>query len=108
MTGKETHSLDGNEVEDSNSAAASTNVPITSKEVAWQTGAATDPLTKQLGKLCDLMVELRRHMSRRSEGTYAPIQGSSGPRGGRHDMVTGNPLTTRSESRNGLMNPIMT
>ena len=76
MTGEETYSKDGNEVEDSSSAANS----ITLKEVARQIRAATDPLTKQLEKLCDLMLELRRDTSSRSEGTSAPIQGPSGPR----------------------------
>ena len=55
MTGEETYSIDGNEVEDSSSAANS----ITLKEVARQIRAATDPLTKQSEKLCDLMLELR-------------------------------------------------
>ena len=59
MTDEETHSLDGNEVEDTSSAAASTSVPMT-PEVARQVIAATDPLKKELEKLCDLMVELWR------------------------------------------------
>ena len=46
LTGEETHSLDGNEVEVVNSAATSLSVPITSEEVARQIRAATDPLTK--------------------------------------------------------------
>ena len=45
---RETHSLDGNEVQDSSSAAASTSVPIKSEESARQIRAASDPLTKQL------------------------------------------------------------
>ena len=32
LTGEETHSLDGNEVQDVNSAAAGLSVPITSKK----------------------------------------------------------------------------
>ena len=41
-----THCLNGHEVEDSNSAAASTNVPNTSEELARQIKTASDPSTK--------------------------------------------------------------
>ena len=85
LTGEETHSLDGNEVEDVNSAATGLSVPITSEEVAWQIRAATDPLAKQLENLRDLMRELRRDTAMRDEGTSAPAQGPSGPRGDRYD-----------------------
>ena len=74
LTGEETRSLDGNEVEDVNSATTGLNVPITSEKVARQIKAATDPLTKQFEKLCDLMGELRRDRVRRDEGTSAPTQ----------------------------------
>ena len=82
LTGDETNSLDGNEVEDVNSAATSLSVPNTSEEVARQIRRATDPLKKQLEKLYDLMEELRRDTTRRNEGTSAPTQGPSGPREG--------------------------
>ena len=85
LTGKETHSLDGNEVEDVNNAATSLSVPITSKEVGRQIRVATDPLTKQLEMLFDLMREIRWDTVRRDEGTSAPAQGPSGPRGGRYE-----------------------
>ena len=81
LTGEETHSLDGNE--DVNNAAASLSVSVTSDEVARQIRAATDPLTNQLEKLCDLMRELRRDTARRDEGTSFSAQGPSGPRGDR-------------------------
>ena len=42
-TVEETHSLEGNEIWDVNSAATSLSTPITSKEVARQIRAATDP-----------------------------------------------------------------
>ena len=87
LTGEETHSLDGNEVEDFYSAATGLSAPITLEEVARQIRAATDPLTKQLEMLCDLMRELRRDTVRCDEGTSAPAQGPSGPRGGRYDRV---------------------
>ena len=56
LTGENTHCLDGNEVQ----LATLSLVPITSEEVARQIRAATEPLTKQLEMLCDLMRELRR------------------------------------------------
>ena len=85
ITGEETHSWDGNELEDSSSASASTSVPITSEAVARQIRAAIGPLTKRLEKLCDLMVEIRRDTSRRSEGISVSIQGPLGPRGEKCD-----------------------
>ena len=85
FAGEETHSLDGNEIEDVNSAATSLSTPITSEEVARQIRAATDCLTEQLEKLCDLMLELRRETSRHNKETYAPIQGPSRPGGERFD-----------------------
>ena len=84
-TGEETHKLDGNEVKDDNSAATSLSTPITSEEVARQIRAATDPLTRQLEKLYDLKLELRRDTSRRNEETSALVQGPSRPRGERFD-----------------------
>ena len=55
LTSDETHSSGSPEVEDVGNAAASSSLPITSKEVAWQIKAATDPVTKQLERLCDLI-----------------------------------------------------
>ena len=51
--------------------------------MARQVGAATDPLTRQLEKLCDRMLELRRGASRRNQEISAPVQGPSRPRGKR-------------------------
>ena len=104
MTGDETHSLSSHEVEDLGDAAASSRVQ---EEVARQIKPATDPSTMQFEKLCDLIREHRRDTVRRDESTSAPTQGPSGPCGGRYDMLTGTPLTTRSELLTGPMNPIM-
>ena len=73
LTGEETHSLDGSEVEKVNSAATGLNVPMTSEEVARQIRVATDPLTKQLQKLCDLKRELHRDRTRRDGGTSVKL-----------------------------------
>ena len=78
LTGEETPSLDGSEVEDVSSAATGLSVPITSEEVAREIS-----LTKQLEKLCDIMKELHLDTARLDEGTFAPPQGLSGPRGNR-------------------------
>ena len=87
-TGDETHSLGSHELEDVNKSAASSSVPITAQEVARQNNSATDPLTKQLEKLCNLMKNLRRDTSRRSGETSDLIQGPSTPRGDRFDKTT--------------------
>ena len=65
MTGDETQSLRSHEVEDVSNAAVSSSAHITSEEVARQIKAATDPLTKQLEKLSDLM--------KRSDGTHIVV-----------------------------------
>ena len=85
LPGEETHSLDGNA--DANSAAATSILPITSQDVPRQIRAATDPLTKQLEKLCDLTKELHRDTARRNDGTSAQIQNHSGSRGEKYDSV---------------------
>ena len=85
----ETHSLDGNEIGDVNSAATSLSTPITSEEVARQIRAATNPLTRQLEKLYDLMLELHVDASRRNEETSAPVQGPSRLRSERFDNMHG-------------------
>ena len=59
-TGNETHSLTGHEPGDVDSASSSLSTPVTSEEVARQINAATDPLTKQLERLCVLMKELQQ------------------------------------------------
>ena len=79
LTGDETLSLGSQEVEDVGNAATRSRASITSEEVARQVKADNDPLTKQLEKLCDLMIELRRDTSRRSEATSDPVQGPSRP-----------------------------
>ena len=107
MAVEETHSLDGRDVGDVKRAASCLSVPITSQEVARQIREATDPLTKQLEKLFDFMIELHRDTTNCNEGTSAPTQGPSGPRGERYDMGTGALLTTGSELLSGAMNPMM-
>ena len=86
MTDDETHILGCHEI--FGNAAASSSVPITSEEVAWQTKAASDSLTKQLGKLCDLMKELWPNTLRLGEKTSGPIQRPLSPRGDRFDIFT--------------------
>ena len=54
-TGVETHGLGCHELEDVGKAASSSSDPVTSEEVARQIDAATNPLPKQLERLCDLM-----------------------------------------------------
>ena len=73
--GHETHSLDGNEIGDVNNASTSLSTHITSEEVARQIRGLTDPLTRQLEKLCDLMLELHKDASQRNEETSAAVQG---------------------------------
>ena len=60
LTGDEAHILGSHDVEDVGNATAGWSLSITSEEVARQIKAATDPLTKQLEKLYDVMGELRR------------------------------------------------
>ena len=72
-TGDEIHSLDGIEKGDVNSAATSLSTPITSEGVARQIRAATDVLTRQLEKVCDLMLELHKDAFRRNEEISAPV-----------------------------------
>ena len=79
LTGDETLSSGSQEVEDVGNAVTSSSAPITSEEVAREIKADTDPLTKQLEKLCDLMIELRRDTPRRSEATSGPVQGPLRP-----------------------------
>ena len=51
-TNDETHSLTGNKLGDVNRANSRLSSPARSKEVAGQIKAATDPLTKQVKRLC--------------------------------------------------------
>ena len=85
LTEKETHSLDGNEVEDVNSAASGLSAPIMLEEVARQIRAATDTLPKQFEMLCDLLRELCRDTVRRVQVTSAKLKAPSGPHGGNYD-----------------------
>ena len=98
LTGDETHSLGSHEVEDFGNVATSSSAPITSEEVPRQIKAASDPLTKQLERLCDLMRELRRDTCRLSEETSGLFQGPSRPRCDRFDKMIG------SLSCNSLLN----
>ena len=71
------HSLTGHVPRNVNSTGSSLSCPIASKVVARQIKGATDPLAKQLERLCDLMKELRRSPPKRSEETSGLIQGLS-------------------------------
>ena len=85
MTRDEIPSVGSHKVEDVGNAAASSSVPIMSEKVARQVKEATDSLTKQLEKLCDLLKGLQRNTSRRSGETSGLIQDPSRPRGDRFD-----------------------
>ena len=78
-TGDETQSLGSHELEDVGKAASNSNALITSKEVTRQIKAATDPLTRQLERLCDLIKKLRWASSRHNEETSGLTQGPSRP-----------------------------
>ena len=106
LTSDETHSIDGNENKMITSAATSLSTPITSEEVALQIRAATDPLTRQLEKLCELMPELHKDASRRNEETSAPVHEPSRPRREWFDLVTGARSTAHSELLHGTLNPM--
>ena len=85
LTSDETHSLGSHEVEDVGNAATSSSALLTSQEIARRIRAPTDPLTKQSDKLCDLMREVRRDTSRRSEETSGLVEGHLRPRRVRFD-----------------------
>ena len=87
-TGDKTHSLGSHELQDVGNAASSSTTPITSEEVAGQIKAATDPLTKQLEKLCDLMKELRRDSLRLFKEMSFMTQGPSRALGNKFDTGT--------------------
>ena len=55
MTGDDIHSSGSPEVEVFGNATSSSMLPITLEELARQNRVATDPLTKQLDKLYDIM-----------------------------------------------------
>ena len=87
LTGDETHSLSSHEVDDAGNAASGSSAPFTLEKVARQIKAATDPFTKELEELSDLMSELRRDTSRRSEEIYGLDQGPLRPRGDESDTI---------------------
>ena len=58
-TDDETSSLKRNATTDVNNENSSPEAPVTSEKVTHQMMAVTEPLTKQLGLLCDLMKDLR-------------------------------------------------
>ena len=78
-TNDERHSLPGHEPKgiDKPDAAIRINSAAASEEVARQIKAATDPLTKQLERCCDLMKKFRQAPSKRNEETSGLIQGPS-------------------------------
>ena len=47
---------------------------VTSRKVARQITVATDPLTRQLEQLCDLMKNLRQGPPKHNEETHALVQ----------------------------------
>ena len=73
-TNDETHNLTGHELRDVSSADGIISVPVTSEEVTRQIKAATNPLTKQLDRLCDLMKELRQASAERNEDRSKALQ----------------------------------
>ena len=74
LTEEETHKLDGNEVGDVNNASTGSSVPIKSEKVPQHIRVATDPLSKQLEKVCDFMTEPCRDTVKRDEGTSAQLK----------------------------------
>ena len=58
--GYETESLNVHEPWDINTDTGSLSAPVLSEEVARQIKPATDPLTKQSERLCDLKEELQQ------------------------------------------------
>ena len=58
-TSDQTHSLVGLEPGDVNSAGSNLRSPALSEQVASQVKAITEPLTKELEHLCNLMRELQ-------------------------------------------------
>ena len=83
------HSLSGHEPEDVNSASSPSSSPVTSEEEARQIKAAIDPLTRlirQLGRLCNLMKELRQAPAKRFE-TSNLIQGPSRAHSNKFDKM---------------------
>ena len=107
FTGEETHSTDGIKADDANSAATGLSALITSKEVVRQIRAATDTLKKPLEMLCNLMRQLRWDRVRPDEGTSAPAQGPSGPRGSRYNNSSV-PKTKRRWKFGGIFSEIST
>ena len=76
-THDETFSLIGQKLGYINRAGSNLSTLVTSEEATRQIKAATDPLTRQLERLCDLMRELRQAPPKRNEETSGLIQGSS-------------------------------
>ena len=85
-TGDETHSLTAHEPGDINSAISSLSIPVRSEELAGQIKEATDLLTNQLERLCDLKRELRQVPPRCNEEIIGFIPGSLRPRCNRSDI----------------------
>ena len=85
VTGDETHILSGHEPEDVGSADSNSSSPVTYEEVARQTKAATNPLTRQLEGPCHLTKKLRQALPKRNEEISGLIQGPSRPHSSRFD-----------------------
>ena len=86
-TADEIHSSSGHEPKDVNSATSNSSSPVRSEEVGRQIKAATDPLTRQLQRLCDLMKELKRAHLERNEETTGVIQGPAWPHSSRFGIL---------------------
>ena len=71
--------MSSHEPKNVNSATSNTSIPATSEKVAKQTKVATDPLTRKLKRLGDLMKELQQAPRKRNEETFGLIQGPSMP-----------------------------
>ena len=83
-----TNSVSGNVLMDVNIEIGSEENLLMSDEVSRQIKAAADPLTKQLGCLCDLIRASRRKWLRPKEEVNNPVQGSSRATGNRSDNMT--------------------
>ena len=69
-------SLDDYAVKDVNIKNTNPDTPVTSEETSRQIRAVTDPQTKQLKLLRELMEHLRQSTFRSNEETGNPVRGS--------------------------------
>ena len=77
-----------NQSEDVDSSASNSSNRVTSEAVAGQIKAATDPLIRQLDRLCDSMEELKQVPPKHNEEASGLIQGHLRPHGSKFDSLT--------------------